>query len=248
MKGCIVMNYFNNIKFDNRGLVPAVVQDERTGKVIMLAYMNRESIEKTFETGYACYWSRSRGELWIKGEKSGNLQRVKEVKVDCDRDSILLVVEQIGVACHTGNFSCFFKSLKSDGNLVLDEGAVKDSERDGESCSEKEAIGSTALPEVKDCKSEDNIIGDLLGTIKERKINPVEGSYTNYLFEKGIDKILKKVGEESAEVIIAAKNPSKEELVYEISDLVYHTLVLMAERGVEIGDIKAELAGRKKER
>lgn len=197
------------IKFDDNGLVPAIAQDINTKKVLMLAYMNKESIEKTLENGVAIYYSRSRQELWKKGESSGNIQYLKAMSYDCDGDSILLMVEQVGVACHTGAYSCFF-------NEVL------------------------AADDRKD------ILEDLYSLMKERKENPVEGSYTNYLFREGIDKILKKVGEESAEVIIASKNNDKEEMAYEISDLVYHTLVLMVEQGVEIRDIKLELEKRRK--
>ena len=197
------------IKFDEKGLVPAIAQDINTKKVLMLAYMNRESIERTLEEGVAVYYSRSRGELWKKGETSGNIQHLKGMSYDCDGDSILLMVDQVSVACHTGEYSCFF-------NEVL-------------ASSEKE-----------------DILVSLYSLMKERKENPVEGSYTNYLFKEGIDKILKKVGEESAEVIIASKNNDKEEMTYEISDLVYHTLVLMVEKGVEIDDIKAELENRRK--
>lgn len=198
-----------NIKFDENGLVPAIAQDINTKKVLMLAYMNKESIERTLEEKVAVYYSRSRGELWKKGETSGNIQNLKGMSYDCDGDSILLTVEQVGVACHTGEYSCFF-------NQVI---AADDKE---------------------------DILQSLYSLMKERKENPVEGSYTNYLFKEGIDKILKKVGEESAEVIIASKNNDKEEMIYEISDLVYHTLVLMVEQGVEIDDIKLELEKRKK--
>lgn len=198
-----------NIKFDENGLVPAIAQDINTKKVLMLAYMNKESIERTLEEKVAVYYSRSREELWKKGETSGNIQNLKGMSYDCDGDSILLTVEQVGVACHTGEYSCFF-------NQVV---AADDKE---------------------------DILQALYSLMKERKENPVEGSYTNYLFKEGIDKILKKVGEESAEVIIASKNNDKEEMTYEISDLVYHTLVLMVEQGVEIDDIKLELEKRRK--
>lgn len=200
------------IRFDERGLIPAVTQDINTKKVLMLAHMNKLALEKTLEEGIVHYYSRSRKELWKKGETSGNIQKLKGLSYDCDGDALLVMVEQVGVACHTGKYSCF----------------------------------SNELIECEDSEEDKDILGNLYSIIQERKENPVEGSYTNYLFEKGIDKILKKVGEESAEVIIASKNKDKEEIVYEISDLVYHTLVLMVEQGVKIEDVKRELMGRKK--
>lgn len=202
------------IKFDEKGLVPAIAQDIKTKKVLMLAYMNKESIERSLEEEVAVYYSRSRGELWKKGETSGNIQKLKGMSYDCDGDTILLTVEQIGVACHTGEYSCFFNEV-----LKVEE--------EGE-------------------EEKEDILMALYSLMKDRKENPIEGSYTNYLFEKGIDKILKKVGEESAEVIIASKNSDKAEMIYEISDLVYHTLVLMVEKGVGIEEIKEELEKRKK--
>lgn len=200
-----------NIRFDEKGLVPAIVQDINTGKVLMLAYMNEESIKLTLETKKTWFYSRSREKLWNKGETSGNFQTVKKISYDCDGDAILLEVEPAGPACHTGEMSCFF-------NNILDE---------------KEENAS-------------DILQKLYSRITDRRENPVEGSYTNYLFDKGVDKILKKVGEETSEVIIASKNNSKDEMTYEISDLVYHLLVLMVDRGVAINDIKKELGIRYK--
>lgn len=199
---------FDDIKFNDQGLIPVIVQEYLTNEVLMLAYMNKEAIEKTIKEKVACYFSRSRNELWKKGETSGNYQYVKSFFYDCDKDTILLKVEQIGVACHTGNYSCFF-------NEVFDE-KFKQS----------------------------NILNELFSTILDRKINPKEGSYTNYLFEEGIDKILKKIGEETSEVIIGSKN-SKEELIYEASDLIYHLLVLFVNEGVELSDIFNELDKRR---
>ena len=204
-----IIKLIEGIKFDDNGLVPAIVQDINTNKVLMLAYMNEESIRKTLEEKIACYYSRSRKELWKKGETSGNIQNLKGFYYDCDKDSILLLVEQVGVACHTGNYSCFFNEVIGYNNQV-------------------------------------NVLTDLYELIENRKNTPVEGSYTNYLFEKGLDKILKKVGEETSEVIIGAKNKDKEEMVYEISDLVYHLLVLMVNEGVSVNDIKEELKNRTK--
>ncbi len=197
----------DKIKFNGHGLVPAIVQDYYTKEVLMLAYMNKESFEKTILTKETWFYSRSRKELWNKGATSGHKQHIKKMSYDCDGDTLLLEVEQIGFACHTGEKTCFF-------NPIIQEG--------------KEEFSILALFDL----------------IKERKATPVEGSYTNYLFDKGIDKILKKVGEESAEVIIAAKNPNVIELQYEISDLMYHTMVLMVERGLEIDDILVELEKR----
>ena len=205
------MNKFiENIKFDENGLVPAIAQDVNTKKVLMMAYMSKESIEKTLESGLATYYSRSRQELWTKGLTSGNTQKLIKMSYDCDGDAILLEVEQKGVACHTGEYSCFFNEVFKD-----------------ESYSEFQ-------------------LKDLYDQIVDRKANPVEGSYTNYLFDKGIDKILKKVGEENAEVIIAAKNTDISELQYELSDLVYHAMVLMVERGLSLEDIMEELKKRHK--
>lgn len=211
LEGKIDIDAIKNLKFDDKGLIPAIAQDVDTKEVLMLAYMNEESIRKTLEEKKACYYSRSRQELWTKGLTSGNIQEVKGLYYDCDADSILVLVKQTGVACHTGNYSCFFNPIM-----------------------EKENI------DTKD------VLEKLYSLLEDRKVNPVDGSYTNYLFDKGLDKILKKVGEESAEVIIAAKNESKEEITYEISDLVYHTLVLMVNSGIKIEDIKKELISREK--
>jgi len=205
-----IIKVIDEIKFDDKGLVPAVVQDIKTKKVLMLAYMNKESIKKTFEEGLVHYYSRSREKLWKKGETSGNIQKLKGFYYDCDKDSLLIEVEQLGVACHTGNYSCFFNEVLKTENQQRD------------------------------------IIEELYFLLKDRKEKPQEGSYTNYLFREGLDKILKKVGEESSEVIIGAKNRNKEELIYEISDLVYHVLVLMVNEDVFIDDIKEELISRKR--
>lgn len=200
----------SKIKFNEDGLIPAIAQDVNNGTVLMLAYMNEEAIKKTLSEKIVHYYSRSRQKLWKKGETSGNIQKLRGFYYDCDADTILLKVEQIGVACHTGQYSCFF-------NEVYEE----------------------------EVKSED-MLKKLYGIINNRKENPEEGSYTNYLFDKGLDKILKKVGEEASEVIIGAKNKDKNELVYELSDLVYHTMVLMINEGVSIEDIKEELSKRHK--
>ena len=196
------------IKFDEKGLVPAIIQDYYTKKVLTLAYMNKESLEITLRDKKTCFFSRSRQELWLKGETSGNYQHVVSVKYDCDADALLVKVKKDGPACHTGAESCFFNSLFEAEDY------------------------SSFTPEK------------LYELIKDRKVNPNEKSYTTYLFEKGLDKILKKVGEECTEVIIGAKNNDNDELRYEIADLYYHTLVLMIEQGLTIQDVKDELAKR----
>jgi phosphoribosyl-AMP cyclohydrolase / phosphoribosyl-ATP pyrophosphohydrolase len=199
-----------DIRYNAEGLVPAIVQDDRTNEILMLAWMDEEALKKTLQEGVAHYHSRSRGELWKKGGTSGNIQRVVSVNADCDNDTILLKVIQEGVACHTNRMSCFHKPMTPVADAV-----------------------------------NKHVTDELDAIIRTRKQNPKEGSYTSYLFDKGLDKILKKVGEETAEVIIAAKNRQTSELVYEISDLVYHTLVLMAESGVSTDDIRRELDKRK---
>lgn len=205
------MEKLKNLKYDEKNLIPAIVQDINTKEVLMLAYMNEDSLKKTLETGETWFWSRSRKELWHKGETSGNIQKVRNITYDCDGDTLLVEVKQHGVACHTGAKSCFF-------NLLYEEDKVE--------------------------KANSNIIEKLYEIITDRKENPKEDSYTNYLFDKGLDKILKKVGEEAAEVIIAAKNPNKDELIYETSDLLYHVLVLLNEKEVVPKEVFAELAKR----
>jgi len=207
------MNKLENLKFDERGLIPAIVQDVDTKEVLMLAYMNDDSLRKTLGTGETWFWSRSRKKLWHKGETSGHIQKVKSINYDCDEDTLLIQVEQIGVACHTGARSCFF-------NLLY----LYEEER-GE-------------------KIDSDIIERLYEIITDRKVNPKEDSYTNYLLDEGLDKILKKVGEEAAEVIIAAKNPDRDELIYETGDLLYHLLVLLNKKDVLPREIFAELGNR----
>lgn len=201
----------SNIKYDKDGLIPAIIQDINTNEVLMMAYMNEESLKKTIETKKTWFYSRSRQSLWNKGETSGNFQDVKSISYDCDGDTLLIKVVPQGPSCHTGNNSCFF-------NTVIEE-------------------DKTGSP---------TILKQLYKTIEDRRSTPVEGSYTNYLFDKGIDKILKKVGEENAETIIAAKNNSKEELIYEASDLLYHLLVLFVNQEVPLEDIFGELEKRHK--
>ncbi len=200
-----------DLKFDAAGLIPAIVTDFETGEVLMQAYMNREAIERTKKDKKVTFWSRSRQEIWQKGETSGNYLKLCGICADCDGDSLLVSADPKGPACHTGEKTCFFNELEGF---------------------EMKKPLSLVLREVYD-------------TVEGRKKNPKEGSYTNYLFEKGIDKILKKVGEEAAEVIIAAKNNSKEEIRYEMADLFYHLIVLLSERGMTLADIYEELKGRR---
>ena len=202
---------WSEFKLNSDGMVPVIVQDYKTGEVLMLAYMNEEAYDTTVRTGRMTYWSRSRNELWVKGLTSGHYQYVKELTLDCDNDTILAKVDQVGAACHTGKRSCFFQTL------------VK-----------KEYDDTNPL----------KVFQDVYDVILDRKVHPKEGSYTNYLFDKGIDKILKKVGEECTEIVIAAKNPDKEEIKYEISDFLYHVMVLMAEKDVTWDEITRELARR----
>ncbi len=212
------------LKFDENGLIPAIAQDDKTGEVLMMAYMNKEAVKKSIETGVAHYWSRSRKSLWKKGETSGHYQHIKAIRVDCDGDTILIKVEQIGAACHTGHYSCFFKEL-GDGKFEVKS---------------KEVFN----PELV-YNDRSKILQELYDVIVDRFKNPKEGSYTNYLFEKGLDKILKKVGEETSEVIIAAKNKSQDEIRYEVADLLYHIFVLLVERKVKLDDIYDELKKRR---
>ena len=198
----------DELKFDERGLIPAVVVDSISKKVLTVAYMNRESLEITMEKGLTCFYSRSRNELWLKGETSGNYQHVVSITADCDNDALTVVVEKDGPACHTGSDSCFTKPIYQSEEL-----------------------------------SEFTMQG-LYDLLLDRKAKMPEGSYTTYLFEKGVDKILKKVGEESTEVIIAGKANDKKETIYEIADLAYHVMVLMCEMGISVEDVHRELASR----
>lgn len=203
---------FEKFKLNSDGMLTVVTQDYKTNEVLMVAYMTKEAYEQTVETGIMTYYSRSRQELWVKGDTSGHYQYVKSLTIDCDKDTLLAKVRQVGNACHTGHYSCFFTDL------------VKKEYKDDNPM---------------------NVFEDVYDVIMDRKMHPKEGSYTNYLFDKGIDKILKKVGEECTEIVIAAKNPDPEEMKYEISDFLYHLMVLMAERGMTWEDITRELMERK---
>ena len=204
------------MKFDKDGLIPAVVQDVSTKEILMVAYMNDETLKRTIESGRAVFWSRSRGETWVKGATSGNYLYVKQIRVDCDEDCLLILAEPAGPACHTGHQSCFFRALE-----------------DGE------------LKEIADEIKSDNILSHIMAVAQDRRKNPKAGSYTNYLFDKGEDKILKKVGEEAAEVVIAGKNRDKDEIAYEVADLMYHLTVMLADNDMTWNDIFEELEKRK---
>jgi phosphoribosyl-AMP cyclohydrolase / phosphoribosyl-ATP pyrophosphohydrolase len=204
------------VKWDANGLVPAIVQDAVSKEVLMMAYMNSESLKLTVESGETWFWSRSRSELWHKGATSGHIQKVKALRYDCDGDTLLVLVDQAGAACHTGSYSCFFNDVKL--------GAIQ-----GAEASEADRFA---------------ILNSLEATIAQRDAERPEGAYTTYLFEKGVDKILKKVGEEASEVIIAAKNRDADELRYEASDLIFHLMVLLREQKLPLDEVMRELDRR----
>lgn len=227
------MKSFNidTLKFNEVGLIPAIVQDANTMEVLMLAWMNREAVEKTLSTGETWFFSRSRQKMWKKGETSGNVQKVKGLYYDCDADTLLVLAEQVGgAACHEGYSTCFHNKVNKDGTVAIE----------GEQKFDPEVVYGGAKANIGP-----QIIDELFNVILSRKQERPEGSYTTYLFDKGVDKICKKVGEESAEVIIGAKN-SKEELVYEAADLVYHLLVLLANQEVAVEEVYQQLAKRRK--
>jgi phosphoribosyl-ATP pyrophosphohydrolase/phosphoribosyl-AMP cyclohydrolase len=208
----------DQIKYDAQGLVPAIVQDAVSKEVLMLAYMNSESLQRTIQTGDTWFWSRSRNELWNKGATSGHTQKVKALRYDCDADTLLVLVEQVGPACHNGSYTCFTSNIAVEGSI-------------------EEAAPATSGDRFA-------ILAELEAVIASRDAERPEGAYTTYLFEKGVDKILKKVGEEAAEVIIAAKNKDNEELRYEASDLIFHLMVLLRNNKLPLDDIMKELANR----
>jgi len=208
-----------DLKFDANGLIPAIVTDNETGDVLMLAYMNEESLKISLDEGKTCFRSRSRNELWRKGETSGNVQHIVKIKTDCDKDTLLVTVRKSGPACHTGADSCFFEEIYDAGE-----------------------------EQSNDAKTDKFTLNTLHEIITDRKINKKPGAYTTYLFEKGTDKILKKLGEESTEVIIAAKANDKAETIYELADLTYHAMVLMTDMGIAPDDIVNELASRHSEK
>ncbi|MGM0436736.1 MAG: bifunctional phosphoribosyl-AMP cyclohydrolase/phosphoribosyl-ATP diphosphatase HisIE [Bacillota bacterium] len=206
----------DELKFNDKGLLPAVLQDYKCGKVLMLAYMNKEAYRKSIETGKATFWSRSRQKLWVKGETSGNYQYIKDIKIDCDKDTLLLLVDPEGPACHTGNESCFYRKIEEE------------------------------FSESKESKIEENksFYNKLYEIIVDRKENPQEDSYTSSLLKKGIDRIAKKIGEEASEVIIAGKNEDEDEIIYETADLIYHLFILLVLYDISISDIENELEKR----
>jgi phosphoribosyl-ATP pyrophosphohydrolase/phosphoribosyl-AMP cyclohydrolase len=237
-----------NLKFDDHGLITTVVQDDDSDEILMVAHMNAESLAKTLQTGETWFWSRSRQELWHKGETSGATQRVVDLRLDCDGDALLVRVNPNGPACHTGERSCFFRGAQDvEAAKPEDPGKVqeKSREKNGPALARVESQVSLVNVAAMDLGIQ---LQDLFKLIQERKDQRPEGSYTSYLFNSGIDKILKKVGEESAETIIAAKNAGdddgRKQLSSEISDLLYHLLVLMVERDVSLYDIAAELSAR----
>lgn len=205
-----------SIKFDEKGYVPVIVQDAENGRVLMFAYANQDALEKTIKTKKTHFWSRSRKKLWVKGEESGNVQEVKDVFLDCDKDTILVLVNQTGVACHTGKRSCFFETVDGRENIAPSFGPIRT----------------------------DKTLEEVYQVIEDRKRNPREDSYVSGLFKKGLDTILKKVGEEASETIVAGKNKSKEEVIYEISDLWFHSMVMLVQFGIKLEDIYQELGKR----
>ncbi|MCK8824236.1 bifunctional phosphoribosyl-AMP cyclohydrolase/phosphoribosyl-ATP diphosphatase HisIE [Fuchsiella alkaliacetigena] len=238
------MSYLTELKFDENGLIPAIIQDIENEQVLMMAYMNREAVQKTVETGYTWFWSRSRQELWKKGGSSGHVQQVEEIKADCDLDTLLIKVKQKVAACHTGHYSCFYRRLdldkanrfKSEGEQVFSPEEVYDEQTEEDEIKlENPPVPSGGLPQI---------LQEIYQVVLDRKHNPVEDSYTSYLFDEGLDKILKKIGEEAAEVIIGAKNEDKEEIIMEVSDLLYHLLVLLNYYQINLNEVYAELADR----
>lgn len=222
------------IKWDAHGLVPAIVQDASSKEVLMLAYMNRDSLGKSVETGQTWFWSRSRSELWNKGATSGNTQQIRALRYDCDGDTLLVEVDRQGPACHTGEDTCFFRTAAVGAGDAAPGGSIGWTEF----VPEHQTVQST------DLGNRFAVLDELERLIAERYAERPEGAYTTYLFDKGIDKILKKVGEETAESIIAAKNGDNDELRYEVSDLIYHLLVLLRERNLPLDDIMRELERR----
>ena len=210
------MEFLKELKFDGAGLIPAVVQDKNTNEVLMVAYMNEDTLKQTIETKKATFWSRSRQEVWVKGATSGNFLNVEEIRVDCDGDALVVLVTPEGPACHTGERTCFYRKVE-DGALTEDK------------------------------KTADNsyVLNELVEVAEDRKKNPQPGSYTNYLFDKGEDKILKKVGEEAAEVVIAGKNRSVDEITYETADLMYHLSVMLVDNGMTWENVFSELEKRR---
>lgn len=236
----------DRFKFNADGLIPVIVQDNRTSEVLMLAYMNREALAKTFSSGQTWFYSRSRQELWHKGETSGNIQELDEVYFDCDADTLLIKVRQHGAACHEGYKSCFHYRIEPDGRVALVGDMVfNPAEVYGE---KGPPPGARLQPKESRpvCICGSTILEEVYDVILDRKQNRVQGAYTSYLFDKGIDTILQKLGEETTEVLIAAKNRHRDEVIKEAADVIYHLMVLLAAEGVDVREVFGELASRKR--
>ena len=235
----------NTVKFDKDDLVPVIAQDYHSKHIRMLAYMNKEALEKTLETGDVYYYSRSKQKLWHKGEESGHFQHLKGMSVDCDGDTLLIQIEQVGgISCHTGNVTCFYRNVDATHTVCGDDNS-QISQQNSSNIKGSTSIrpNDTSIHHYEDSQSNSSFLSKLENVIKDRKENPVEGSYTNYLFREGLDKILKKVGEEATETIIAAKT-KRDDVIYEVSDLVYHLTVLLSELNISWEEIKTELEKR----
>jgi len=232
----------SQIKFNKEGLIPVIIQDEMTKQVLMLAYMNKESLEKTLEEGRTCFYSRSRRELWFKGNTSGNTQLVKKIILDCDNDALLVLVKQKGVACHTGNYSCFFKEIKG--------GKITEIKLEPSSSLQKEQAEKQKSPQEEDrrkqSKIDSEIINEIYQVIQNRKLNYQSDSYVCKLLANSENLLPKKIGEEAAEVIIALKDKEKSEIIYEVADLWFHTLVALCNCNISPQEIFEELKGRRK--
>ena len=232
----------SQIKFNNEGLIPVIIQDEKTNQILMLAYMNGESLEKTLKEGRTCFYSRSRRELWFKGSTSGNTQLVKKIILDCDNDTLLVLVEQKGVACHTGNYSCFFKEIKDDRIeeiIVEPPGLLQKQQAEGAKPPQKESRGGQS-------EIDSEIIDEIYKVIKDRKLNYKNDSYVCKLLANSEGLLPKKIGEEAAEVIIALKDKDKDAIIYEVADLWFHTLVALGNCNISPRDIFKELKKRRK--
>jgi len=231
----------NELIYDEDGLIPAIIIDAENNEVLMMAYMNEESLQISMSEGRACFWSRSREELWRKGESSGNVQHIISIKTDCDKDTLLVTVKKDGPACHTGEETCFFEEIYSVNRVDVGNRV------DASNPANKNINIVDVTDTIKASKKAKQFSLEILHSIiKNRKIEQKAGSYTNYLFEKGIDKILKKLGEETTEVIIAGKEGNKKETIYELADLTYHALVLMTQLDISLDEVLYELEGRQK--
>jgi phosphoribosyl-ATP pyrophosphohydrolase/phosphoribosyl-AMP cyclohydrolase len=239
---------FDRFKFNADGLIPAIIQDNRTNEVLMLAYMNREALAKTLSSGQTWFYSRSRQQLWHKGETSGNIQEVDEIYFDCDADALLIKVRQHGAACHEGYKSCFHYRIEKDGRVGLVGEMVfnpADVYKEGEGKPAGAPLRKKEAPKPV-CVCGSTILEEVYGVILDRKQTRIPGAYTSYLFDKGVDTILQKLGEEVTEVLIAAKNRQRDEVIKEAADVMYHLMVLLAAEGVDVREVFGELANRRK--